>query len=286
MMRDDNRKANRWGLAAALAAWLAAIPALVAAAEPAESPWRVSVAVGYGQRGNPLINADDIDLAVDLDIGWFGERFFFDNGDLGFTLSDTDRATVNLVARINSDRLFFSKTNTRLITLGEVGTLFGTPIDPATADQLVTLEVPDRDYAVELGVEYLAGGPWGNLQLSAHHDVSGTHDGFQVYLDYGYGFGAGRWFFELSGGAAYKSEKLNDYYWGVAPGEAGVALPAYEAGSGINVHAKVLAGYLITERWSFAAALQFEWLNDEAADSPIVDERAVPGFFAGLRYAF
>ena len=55
------------------------LPALAAA----ESPWRLGVAMGYGERSNPLINSDDLPIILDLDIAYFGKYFFFDNGDLG-----------------------------------------------------------------------------------------------------------------------------------------------------------------------------------------------------------
>ena len=54
-------------------------------------------------------------MVVDLDIAWFGERWFFDNFDLGFSLVDNARFTTNVVARLNSDRAFFGKTNTRYV---------------------------------------------------------------------------------------------------------------------------------------------------------------------------
>ena len=67
------------------------------------------------QRTNPLIQSEDIPVIVDLDIAWFGERWFFDNFDLGFALIDNARFTTNIVARVNSDRAFFGKTNTRYV---------------------------------------------------------------------------------------------------------------------------------------------------------------------------
>ena len=64
---------------------------------PEEKSWRLGVALGYGMRTNPLIQSDDIPVVVDLDIAWFGERWFFDNGDLGFELFDRPSFTTNLV---------------------------------------------------------------------------------------------------------------------------------------------------------------------------------------------
>ncbi len=193
-----------------------------------ESPWRLGIATGYGERSNPLIQSDDIPIVVDLDIAWFGERFFFDNGDLGFTFADNRWLTASLVARFNSDRVFFGRTDTRFV---EFSLADGAPLAAA-----VPVEPPDRDYAVEAGFELLADGDWGRLQVSAHHDVSGTHDGFEFDVEYGYGFAGKRWYLEPSIGFSYKNAKMNDYYWGVSDSEANEALPAYTADAGAREH--------------------------------------------------
>lgn len=246
-------------------------------AHPEPSPWRLGLALGYGERSNPLIQSDDIPLVVDVDIAWFGERFFFDNGDLGFTVMNNNAVTASIVARVNSDRLFFSRTNTRLVRVGAHGTLLAAPVQ---------VTVPDRDYAAELGFEVLADGRWGMLQFTAHHDVGGTHDGYELFLDYGYGWRNQRWYVEPSAGIAFKSRAMNDYYWGVRPGEANDALPAHRAGSGVNPHARLLVSYQLSRHWAFSAAAEFERLNGDAAASPIVAERNVVGYFAGFGYRF
>src|SRR5262245_34141524 len=104
---------------------------------PPERNWHIGAAFGYGVRTNPLIQSEDIPVIVDVDISWYGKHWFFDNGDIGFTFSDGPRATTSLVARLNSDRVFFGKTNTRYVNFaytgnGAVGALVdtstGTPV--------------------------------------------------------------------------------------------------------------------------------------------------------------
>lgn len=259
------------------------LPQLAAAAsEPAaveESQWRLGVALGYGERSNPLINSDDFKIVVDLDIAWFGERFFFDNGDLGLTLADGSAATLNLIGRFNSDRVFFGKINSQFISLG-VGAEPGAPLD------IVTVPVPDRDYAFEVGVELLADGDWGYFQAAFHHDVSGVHDGHEVYANLGRGFRNQRWYIEPSIGISWKSANLNDYYWGVRDSEATILFDTYTADSGLNAHARVLASYQLNKHFALSVAAEFERLNAEAAASPIVDEDSVFAAFAGLSYRF
>ena len=242
-----------------------------------DSPWRLGAALGYGERDNPLVQSDDIPIVLDLDIAWFGERFFFDNGDLGFTFVDNASITTSFMARVNSDRLFFGRTNTKFVNFDLAGA-------PLAAE--VELTIPDRDYAIEAGVELLSDGRWGFLQASAFHDVSGTHEGFEIDANYGIGFGRGNWYIEPAIGVSYNSKKLNDYYWGVRPDESSEALPAYEAGDGINAQVKLRASYYFSRDWSFALSAEYERLNDEAADSPIVDRDGVLGYFAGVAYRF
>ena len=245
--------------------------------EVAESRWRLGAAFGYGVRSNPLVQSDDIPIFVDLDIAWFGDRWFFDNGDLGLTVVDNNAITASLVARVNSDRVFFGNADTRFVSFD----LAGTPLSEA-----VEFKVPDRDYAVELGVEMLSDGPWGALQLSAFHDVSGTHEGYELYANYSYGWRNQRLYIEPSVGLSYKSADLNNYYWGVTEDEAGVVVAPYEAEAGLNWHARLMVGYQLSRHWGLSLAAEYERINDEAAASPIVKEHDVLGYFAGVAYRF
>ena len=85
---------------------------------------------------------------------------------------------------------------------------------------------------------------------------------------------------------SYKSAALNDYYWGVRDDEVGVVLPAYQADAGANTHARLMVGYQISRNWSFSLVAEYERLNDEAAESPLVDEQNVLGYFAGFGFRF
>jgi outer membrane protein len=240
------------------------------------SNWRLGAALGYGIRTNPLIQSEDIPVIVDLDIAWFGERFFFDNGDLGLTLADNEQLTFNVIARVNSDRVFFGKTDTRFVRLN-LG---------STSEIEVEVTVPDRDYAIELGAELLTDGDWGRLQVSAFRDASSTHHGYELAANYSYGIRSQRWYLQPSLGISFKSEALNAYYWGVRPEESNEALPAYAPVSGTNVALRLLGSYQLTPVWTLNVAAEYERLNDQAAASPIVRDRRVVGFFAGFGYRF
>jgi outer membrane protein len=264
--------------------WLALLAFLASncfSAEPQveekESNWRLGAALGYGIRTNPLVQSDDIPIIVDLDIAWFGDRWFFDNGDLGLTFADNSTLTGSVVVRVNSDRVFFGKTETRFVSFD----LSGEPLS-----QPVEFKPPDRDYAIELGMEILTGGDWGALQVTAFQDISGTHKGYELYTDYSRGWRRQRLYIEPSFGFIDKSAKLNNYYWGVTPEEAGVIALPYEADDGFNWHVRLMVGYQLDKRWALSLVTEYERLNAEAAASPIVERDGVLGWFAGASYRF
>lgn len=254
--------------------------------------------MGYGVRSNPLIQSEDIPVIVDLDLAWFGKRWFFDNGDIGFTFSNTARSTTSLVARLNSDRVFFGKTNTRYVNFsyagkGELGPLVnpstGTPLPPSTdvsAPQPVEVKPPDRDYAIEVGVESLIEDDWGVTTLHAFHDVSGTHGGYELAANYSRRWVAGRLSFTPSLGVYYKSDRLNDYYWGVHPDEASMALPEYQAGGGFSFEGGVRANYYVSRSLRIAVSVNYEHLVDDVAGSPLAEDDHVVAWFSGLAWSF
>jgi MipA family protein len=254
--------------------WLFAPLAQAADEEPS---WRLGIAAGYGERSNPLIQSRDIPVAIDLDIAWFGRRFFFDNGDVGYTLADGRAGTTSMVVRANSDRVFFGKTNSRLVTVSATGAALAAP---------TLLTPPKRRYAVEAGIEYLIDGRLGRMALAGFGDVSGVHAGFALDAEYGLPIYGRRWTLEPVVMVRYKSRALNDYYWGVRADEANAALPAYSARDGINLQASLRGSYFLTRKMRLVGAYTIERLNGAAARSPLVVDSAVRGWFGGVAYNF
>jgi outer membrane protein len=257
---------------------------------PEEKNWRFGVALGFGERTNPLIQSDDIPVLVDLDIAWFGERWFFDNFDLGFELFDRPSFTTNLVARVNSDRAFFGKTNTKYINFSYLGGgTVGPAVDPGTGGlvaQPVKFKPPKRDYAIEAGVEMLMDGEWGMAALRAFHDVSATHGGYELSADYGFRWVRGRFSVSPSLGVSYKDAALSDYYWGVHADEATFLLPAYDVEGGFGWEAGLRTSYYLTRSLRLAVSANYERLPHSVSMSPLVEDEEVLGYFAGFAWQF
>jgi MipA family protein len=100
----------RWQQAACLllAAACMAFSASTAMAQSSERNWHVGIALGQGERSNPLVSGEDIDIHYVVDAAWYGERFFFDNGDLGFTLFNERTLSVNAILTYNNERNYYN----------------------------------------------------------------------------------------------------------------------------------------------------------------------------------
>jgi outer membrane protein len=257
---------------------------------PEERRWRLGAALGYGARSNPLIQSEDIPLIVDVDIAYFGDHWFFDNGDLGLSLTDNAVFTANLVARVNSDRTFFGKTNIKYVNFRQMAGGATAPVVNTDNGEVVTdpqpLNPPERDYAVEAGLEALFAGDWGQATLRGFHDVSGTHHGYEISADYSYRVTRGRFSFSPSAAVSWKSAALSDYYWGVHDDEDSLTLQAYEARGGIGWEAGVRASYYLSKKMRIAISANYERLQHSVAQSPLVERDYVFGYFAGVGWQF
>ncbi|MGP1609689.1 MAG: MipA/OmpV family protein, partial [Burkholderiales bacterium] len=71
--------------------------------------WRVSVGLGAGMRSNPLHQGEDIPLIVLPEVSYYGERFFLDNLEMGFTLFENRRHQFNLLLTPGYDQMYFNR---------------------------------------------------------------------------------------------------------------------------------------------------------------------------------
>ena len=261
-----------------------------------ERSWNLGVSVGYGQRSNPLVGADPLTMVAVIDLSWYGKRWFFDNGDVGFTLEDNELFTLNSVLKMNGERLYFEHANSLLVSFvdetnsgtdaGETPTDGNGGSDGGDGFKNIEYDIPDRNIALEAGVEFLTDGDWGFFNVAAFSDVSDTHGGYQLDVGYGQSFLWRQWVFSGSLDLSWKSEQLNNYYYGVRKSESNNEFPEYHADAGVNVSARILARYYLTKHVSMAALLEAELLSDAVADSPFVDDDVVTTAYVGVKYNF
>ncbi len=69
--------------------------------------WIVSLAVGLGERTNPIVDGDDIPMVLLPTVQYYGKRFFWDSDTVGFTMLETERHMLNAIGTVSYDQMYF-----------------------------------------------------------------------------------------------------------------------------------------------------------------------------------
>ena len=141
-----------------------------------------------------------------------------------------------------------------------------------------------REIGTDFGVGYRRriGGGTGFAELL--HNVDGESGGTELRAGYRLERGNGglRYWPQLT--LAWRDAKLNNYYYGVLPGEATATRPAYEADAGLNVELALYASYALDPRWKVIAGISGTLWSSAVRNSPIVASGFQPAISLGLLY--
>ncbi len=280
--------------------WLAAIFSLftvsVSAAPDCAMPracveqgWHVAVAMGLGERSNPLDGGDRIPLLLLPDITWYGERAYFDNGELGAQWQTAPHTAIDLFLSVNGERAYFSFWHPNNIFLTRMFMTSNTTQEDGMINErlmLSTEHIEKRRWAVDAGVRwhiYLNDAEW---QFAALTDASDVHNGQQFAVRY-----LQQWTFDDAAlqayvGATWKSAALIDYYYGIDADDQVVPELYYQGRAGWQPEVGLSFNKTIDEKWSWLVRASVIALHDGMTDSAIVDETYISTVFAGITYQF
>jgi outer membrane protein len=148
----------------------------------------------------------------------------------------------------------------------------------------------DRRNSLDVGAELSVENSWGNISLNFLTDTLGEHDGQEARLTYTMpvraAFGIKKLGLRPMLGLSWRSNNLNNYYYGVRASEATAIRPRYNSGDSVDPFVGVGLDYLLDERWSIFSMFRNEWLGREITDSPIVDQHSTISVILGLVYRF
>jgi MipA family protein len=247
--------------------------------------WNFSIAVGAGIRTNPVVGMQNLPIVLVPEFSYYGERFFIDNLDFGFTLVDAPANTLSLIASPDYDRAFFYKSDLQniFVSLGspdvtgrETSTLNSKTEVPGTVSSAFPSE-PRH-------ITYLAGPEWTfkyfgvTGQLDLLHEITAQDHGNEVRAALGVPLLPKPNALSLNLGVTWKSAAIVNYYYG-APG-------VYEGGSALDPFIKLSYVRPLSRKWRFNAMVQYERLGDAIGDSPIIAKECVITAFVGAIYTF
>ena len=143
-----------------------------------------------------------------------------------------------------------------------------------------------RSSSTDVGLAYSYRQSWGTLQAEWLFDAANTTQGSEARLGYSYEWRSGPWTLRPAVSLSLRDAKLNNYYYGVLPGEATTTRAAYAPGAGVNASAGLHGTYALTERWQLLGGVSATVLSSGIKNSPIVQKRVLPAIYVGAAYDF
>ena len=143
-----------------------------------------------------------------------------------------------------------------------------------------------RDSGIDLGLSYKYRQTWGTLQAELVHGVGSASHGNEARIGYSYDWRSGAFLLRPTVSVSFRDATLNNYYYGVLPGEATATRAAYAPGAGTNAQIGLYGSYDVSTRWRLLGGLSATYLGSGIQNSPIVQKRVLPAIYVGAAYDF
>ncbi len=249
--------------------------------------WNFSISVGIGLRTNPLFASNNIPLVILPEFSYYGESFFIDNLDLGYTLLASETSSLNLIATPSFDSVFFNRWDPGNLfvnltsSTSDTLSVQGSAVDNFT--QINPDELSKRKFSYLAGIEYSQDFEKSLLQVSLLNDITDTHSGREIRFAYAYSFSHS---FSTTLGFTWKDKNLTDYYYGVDPDEIVDDRGAYQPSASFNPFVRISYNSETSNNDSWRFSLEYQKLDSQITKSPILDNDYVVTFYVGKRFTF
>lgn len=254
------------------------------------SRWQFGLAIGAGIRTNPVMDNDDIPLLVLPQISYEGERFFIQNLDVGYAISQSEEQTLNLLLTPSYDQIFFNEWDAvNFIDQSNFASISGGAKDsPSLGVESRAIDksrLHDRRMSALAGVEFSRRVLDLDIQLQALHEVTGNYDGNEIRLALMKAIPAGKHELKFTAGLNWQSQETNNYFYGLSEKDSSVAF-TYRPTAGVSSLFRFDWSYQLSDKWSLKFFTSYRHLSHSISDSPLITENNVITAFAGGVYHF
>jgi len=255
--------------------------------------WQLNVAIGAGYRSNPLHGGRNWPLWLLPDASYYGERWFFDNGTVGYTLDPTSDLQVSLVSRLNEEAGYFRHGSPANIFQRQgIANIDGPQEKFLFASELQINKLDKRPLALDGGLQLNWQGVGLQWQANWWHDMSNQYHGQHIRLGAAYSLEnrSGAW--QLSAALAWKDKDLMNTYYGISAtendGQAWLVSASWQPELALQWQ------YPLNASWSVLSLLRYRWVDDQAttntapfkSQNPMMQEDRIRSWFVGLNYRF
>jgi MipA family protein len=251
--------------------------------------FQLSVALGAGQRSNPLYDGESFPMLLLPDFSYYTDSWFIDNGTVGYSLAQNNQFAVSLVMRLNSEKGYFQRWFAgNVITMNTSGSFLPPEVEIGTEKSMSAVSVDHvkkRPTAVDAGLQFNWFGEQWQSRLNLWQDVNSKYEGQNASLSWSRFWPLAGGQFDLSTSLYWKSAKLIDTYYGVGEDEL-YYLERYQGRASWQPELRLGWQKALTSRWSVLTFYRYLHLDDAMTDSPLVQDDSVQTWFVGMSYRF
>lgn len=244
----------------------------------------LSLALGYGQRSNPLYGGDALPLVLLPDIYYYSEHWFFDNGKLGTSWNLAEQWRLSLLLQLNPEKGYFQTWFAgNAFQFRQNMSMPAVSIDRVGPLQASVNEINKRPTAFDAGLQLDWFDASWQLQAQLWQDVSNTYQGqhANVSASYHWQNSLGQWL--LSTKLNWKSAKLIDTYYGIDNNEP-FYLPRYNGRPSWQPELRLSWQKPLSERVALLAFARYLHLDNAMTNSPLMRADNVTTWFFGVSY--
>lgn len=234
-----------------------------------EKGWDVEAVVGLVSVSDLIYKSEDDDknsLLLGINATYYGEDFYFVADDdegllLGYNLNKSDQSALDVILAPR-----FSG------------------FDPE--DDLLK-DLDERKTDLHAGLRYTQYMGDSVYKFEVSKDISDRHDGFILGALYEKEWQHKNWLITGGASAAYISEKMTDYYFGVDADEATTTFTTHNAEETVLIGLSLKAEYPINENWVASGTINHLMSDGNVADSPITEDNDhITAVSAAIKYHF
>ena len=253
-----------------------------------QSNWQIGVALGLGAKSNPLVDGDAIPQVVLLDVAWYGENAYFDNGELGYKFIETEYTGLESYLTLDRERAFFNFWHPTNVFV--TGSALNPSVPASDTDnqtpEISIEQVERREWAVNAGLRMHLYGDNDEWIFSAEQDISSVHNGYKAAFSYQYFWRGNDWSLMVRPSLIWKSDKLIDYYYGLSDQDRLIHTQGYTAKGGLQPAISLLYTKQINPNWQWIVSASYQKLHTSMKNSPLVRHDHISSLFIGAGYKF
>lgn len=256
-----------------------------ASQEVEANKWYLGVNTGAGVITNPLHGGKNLPLILLPEIAYYGEKWFFDNGRLGYAFHETSSHVFNVVAEFNPETRFFIDFHPSNVFALQTSSSFvnSTEKNELNAERISVNDISKRRWALDAGLSYHYIHNNHIFSLQALADVSNVYKGTRSAVQWQTLQQIGQLELTPSLGVWYKSAKLNDYFYGLSAKETSHG--KIGVGSSWQPYAKIDARWPLSEGNSLRFHLAY-YDYSGVDDSPLFEHTYSMTAFIGFNHIF